>query len=117
MTTDATSLLERHLTAFAAGDLDAIVGDYTHDAVMITQDGTFRGPEEIRGFFGGLLEGPFAPGTYDLTMDSVTAAGTALHIVWHASCASADVLMATDTFVLRGGRIATQTYAALFGPK
>lgn len=117
MSDRAQRLLDRHLTAFAAGDLDGIIRDYTPGAVLITQDHAFRGADEIRGFFTGLLAGPFAPGTYDITMDSVTATDAALHIVWHARCASEDVPMATDTFVLHGDRIALQTYAALRTPR
>jgi hypothetical protein len=37
-------------------------------------------------------------------------------IVWHARCATADVAFGTDTFVIRDGKIARQTWAAKIDP-
>ena len=115
--TDARALLDRHLAAFSVGDIDTIAADYTDASVMITQDATYAGRAAIRGFFAGLLSEHFRPGTYDFVMDLVSVEGDVAYIVWHASCESADVVLATDTFVLRGGKIATQTFTAKLDPK
>ena len=114
---ETTTILDRHLSAFSVGDVDALVEDYTDASVMITQDATHKGREAIRVFFSGLLAEHFTPGTYDFTMDVVTFEGDTAYIVWHASCASAEVILATDTFVLRDGKIATQTFTAKIEPK
>jgi hypothetical protein len=37
--------------------------------------------------------------------------------VWHARCASADVVLGTDTYVVRDGKIVTHTFAAKIDPK
>jgi hypothetical protein len=37
--------------------------------------------------------------------------------VWYASCASADVVFAADTFLIRDGKIAVQTFAPKIEPK
>ena len=116
-TIEMTTILDRHLAAFSAGDVDALIEDYTDDSVMITQDATHTGRAAIRVFFSGLLAEHFTPGTYDFTMDVVTFEGDTVYIVWHASCASAEVVLATDTFVLRDGKIATQTFTAKMEPK
>ncbi len=43
--------------------------------------------------------------------------GEVAYIVWHANCASAEVALGTDTFVVRDGKIAVQTFAAKINPK
>lgn len=117
MKIDAKAFLDRHMAAFSAGDVDALVEDYTDASVMITQDATLRGRDALRDFFSGLLSEHFRPGTYDFTMDVVRVEGDTVYIAWHASCESADVVLATDTFVLRGDKIATQTFTAKVDPR
>ena len=106
------SVIDRHLGAFSRGDLDALVADYTHESVLITQDAVFRGPEEIRGFFAELLSEGFRPGTYEFSLEILRVEKDTAYIVWTARCGSFDVVLATDTFLLRGGSIAIQTFAA-----
>ncbi len=47
----------------------------------------------------------------------MTIEGDVAYIVWHATCASANVPLATDTWIVRDGKIATQTLAAWIDPK
>ena len=115
MTTQA--ILDHHLTAFAAGDADEIVEDYTDESVLITPDGVTRGRDALRAAFDGFFSGLFAPGTYDFTMDASHVEGEVAHIVWHADCAAAEVVLGTDTFVVRDGKITVQTFAAKIVPK
>jgi uncharacterized protein (TIGR02246 family) len=110
-------VLDHHLAAFGAGDADEMLRDYTDDSVLITADGTIRGREALREAFAGFFSGLFAPGTYEFTMDAVHVAGDVAYIVWHASCASADVALGTDTFLVRDGKIAVQTFAAKIDPR
>lgn len=44
-----------HLEAVGAADFDAIMSDYADDAIVFTQNGVFRGTEEIKGFFSGMM--------------------------------------------------------------
>jgi ketosteroid isomerase-like protein len=46
-------VLQRHLQAVLAGDLDAVVQDYTEDSVIITAHTTATGLNQIRSFFKG----------------------------------------------------------------
>jgi ketosteroid isomerase-like protein len=48
------NVVERHLNSFVNNDLDGVMADYTSESVMITQDATYTGKEEIRAFFIGL---------------------------------------------------------------
>src|SRR5215470_15159464 len=43
--------LLHHLQAFEAGDVEAIMADYSEDAVCITPDGTLTGHAQIRSLF------------------------------------------------------------------
>ena len=115
MTTQA--ILDHHLAAFAAGDADEILKDYTDESVLITPDGVTRGRGSLRTAFDGFFAGLFAPGTYDFVMDASHVEGEVAHIVWHADCASAEVVLGTDTFVVRDGKITVQTFAAKIVPK
>src|SRR5262245_51115863 len=109
--TTTRQVFEHHLRAFGAGDLDGILDDYTDDSILIGPDGVFRGTQAIRGFFEGALASLFKPGTYEFTMDTMHVADDVLYIVWHANCASADIVFAADTFLIKNGKIAVQTFA------
>ena len=106
------SVLNHHGQTFAAGDLDGIMEDYTEDSVLIAPDGTLTGLDSIRGAFAGFFEGLFKPGSYEFTMDRVEIVGDVGYIVWHSVNQGAEVTLGTDTFVLRDGKIAVQTFAA-----
>jgi ketosteroid isomerase-like protein len=110
-------ILEHHLGALAAGNLDAILNDYADDSILISPDGALRGRQAIRGFFEGALASLFKPRTYEFTMDTLHVADDVAYIVWHANCASADIVFATDTFLMKNGKIAVQTYAPKIEPK
>jgi ketosteroid isomerase-like protein len=110
-------ILEHHLSALGAGNLDGILSDYADDAILISADGALRGTQAIRGFFEGALASLFKPGTYEFTMDTLHVADDVAYIVWHATCASADIVFATDTFLIQKGKIAAQTFAAKIEPK
>ena len=114
---DTQAVLDHHLAAFAAGDTDEILSDYTDESVLITPEGTIRGRDALRSAFSGFCSGLFAPGTYELGMDASHVEGEVAYIVWHADCASAEVSLGTDTFVVREGKIAVQTFAARITPK
>ena len=52
----AAAVLDHHVHAFAAGDLDAMLADYTEDSVFITPQGVLTGPAEIRPLFEAMIE-------------------------------------------------------------
>ena len=110
-------VLHHHLAAFGAGDVDEMLKDYTDDSLLITADGTIRGLGPLREAFTGFLGGLFAPGTYEFTMDAEHIEGEVAFITWHAVCASFDIPLGVDTFVVRDGKIAVQTYAARMDPR
>jgi uncharacterized protein (TIGR02246 family) len=115
--TDTRAVLDHHLGAFGAGDTDEVLKDFTEDSVVIGPDAVHKGREAIRAVFSGFFSGLFKPGTYEIALDAQQVEGDVAYIVWHADCASATIPLATDTFVVRDGKIATQTFAAKIDPR
>lgn len=63
------------------------------------------------------FSGLFKPGTYEFAMDEMEIAGDVAFTPWHADTASHQIPLGTDTFVMRDGKIAVQTFAAQMNPK
>lgn len=110
-------VLDHHLQAFGAGNVDEIMKDYTEESVLHTPDGSIRGLEALRGAMGGFFGGIFKPGTYDFTLDRAEAEGDVAYVAWHAKTSAGVIPLGTDTFVVRGGKIAVQTFAMYVQPK
>lgn len=115
--TDTGQVLNHHLQALGGGKLDEILEDYVEESVLITPDATIKGREGIRAVFERFLLGLFKPGTYEFALDTRRVEGDTAYIIWHAKCASADIVFATDTFIVKGGKIAVQTFAAKIEPR
>lgn len=113
-TTEA--VLDHHLEAFGEQDLSGILDDYTDDSVLVTQMGTFRGLDEIRGLFEELFAEFSHPGA-TISMDERLVEGDIAYIVWHAETPDNEYEFATDTFVIRDGNIVAQTFAGKITPK
>jgi ketosteroid isomerase-like protein len=110
------AVLGHHLQCFGAGDLDGILADYTPEAVMCTANGVVRGREALTGLFKGLFAEFGKPGA-SFSMQQQTVEGNVAHIVWSAETADNVYELATDTFVVRNGKIEVQTFAAKVTPK
>jgi ketosteroid isomerase-like protein len=55
-----SEVLDLHLKSFAEHDIDAIVADYSSDAVLFTAGGPLKGPDAIKPLFEALIS-EFAP--------------------------------------------------------
>lgn len=115
--TDTGQVLNHHLEALGGGKLDEILKDYVEESVLIMPDVTIKGRDGIRAVFEGFLSGLFQPGTYEFTLDTRRVEGDVAYIIWHAKCASADIAFGTDTFIVKGGKIAVQSFAAKIEPR
>ena len=107
MSTEAT--LSHHLQAFSEG-IDAIMGDYTESSVLFTPDGPLAGLEPIRAFFDGFLRTSPPELLRAMTLVRQDIRGDVAYILWKAE---PFIPLATDTFVIRGGKIAAQSFAVL----
>ena len=110
-TTEQTEkTLLHHLQAFGEGDIDAILSDYAEDAVLISPDGLLRGHGEIRPLFEKL--GDMLPPGSSFELLQQIIEGEVVYIVWSAESSGYNIPLGTDTFIIRDGKIVTQTLAA-----
>lgn len=102
-------IILNHLNSFQLNDLNAVMGDYTNESVLITQDGTYRGLDAIKSFFVRLIiHFPKDKSSFDL--DSLVIEDEFVYIVWHARTPSLNVPLGSDTFVICNGKIHQQTF-------
>lgn len=109
-------VLNNHLQCFAAGDLEGILSDYAPGAVLFTPDGPLRGPDAIRPLFETMLAEFGKPGAA-FRMEQQFVEGDYAYILWTAETAENRYEMATDTFVMRDGKIAVQSFASKTTPR
>lgn len=102
-------IVMRHLNSFLDNNLEAVLSDYHSESVLITQSGTYQGPDEIRTFFTGLII-HFPQQTSNFALDKLVAKNGLVYIVWHAKTPSVQVPLGSDTFIIKDGKIAQQTF-------
>ncbi len=109
-------VLDRHLKSFAEGDLKGILADYPPGAVLFTPNGPLRGADAMRPFFKALIAEFGKPGAA-FSMKQQFVQGDYAYILWTAETADNVYEMATDTFVVRDGKIVAQSFAGKITPK
>ena len=107
---DSENVLLRHLHSFANNDLETLMSDYTEQSVLITHDQTYTGLQEIRAFFNELMD-HFPAEDSDFKLDKLVVSDELVFIVWHATTPSLEVVLGTDTFLIKRGKINRQTFA------
>jgi hypothetical protein len=113
MTPSTETVVQNHLQAARVG-VEALLQDYTDQSVLITHAATYRGLAEIRQFFTTLLK-ELPDGFFDaLTMHRQEVVGEVAYIHWEKR---PWVPLATDTFVVRNGKILYQTFTAYAASK
>lgn len=110
------SVIDNHLTCFGEGNLDGILADYAPNAVLFTPQGLLKGTDEIRPLFAALLDEFGKPGSA-FRLNHLSVDGEYGYILWSAETADNLYELVTDTFVMRGGRIAVQSFAAKITPR
>jgi len=98
-----------HLNSFQENDLEAVMSDYTDESVLITQEVIYKGTQEIKKFFTGLMT-HFPKQKSSFQLDKMIVNNGLIYIVWHAKTPSLDVPLGSDTFILKDGKIYQQTY-------
>ena len=116
MRMSTNEVLDRHLKSFAEYDVDGVLADYSSDAVLFVPTGPLKGPDAIRPFFEALVSEFAKPGS-SFTMQQRCVDGDHAYIVWTAETADNSYEFATDTFVVRNGKIVAQSFAAKIEPK
>jgi hypothetical protein len=109
MLSSTEAVLRKHLQAAGVG-VDAVMADYGDESVIITHDSTYRGLSEIRELFTELLDGAYRGFISALKMTRQEVVGEVAFILWDAP---PWFRHASDTFVIRNGKILVQTFSAL----
>jgi len=111
-----SDVLDRHLKAFAEHNVDGVLADYSSDAVLFVPGGPLKGPAAIKPLFQTLVAEFSKPGSsFAIQQRSIDA--NYAYIVWTAETADNSYEFATDTFVVRNGKIIAQSFAAKIKPK
>lgn len=106
MSRSPQEVFAHHAEALGAQDIDAIVSDYTEDAVFITPEGVKRGPEGVReGFERLIADVPDA----SWQLPTQIYEDDILLLEWQADAGDTFVDDGIDTFVFRDGMIRVQT--------
>ena len=115
-------VLERHLKCLGAGDLDGLLADYAPEIVVIRPlgflgaGGIIKGLTEIHPVFAALLAEFAQPGTrFEMRQQEIE--GDYAYIVWEAETADNIYEIGSDTFVVKAGKIAFQSFAGKVVPK
>jgi len=109
-------VLTHHLACFGKGDLDGIMADYTPASRVFTPNGVLHGTGAIRQLFVTMFEEFAKPGmSFEMLRQDID--GDTAYIVWKAETADNRYELGTDTFVVKDGKIVTQTFAGKLSPK
>jgi ketosteroid isomerase-like protein len=109
-------IIDNHLKYFGEGDLKGILSDYAPGAILFTPDGPLRGADAMRPLFQALIAEFGKPGAV-FSMKRQSVEGEYAYILWTAETADNVYEVGTDTFVVRNGKIVTQSFTGKITPK
>jgi ketosteroid isomerase-like protein len=109
-------VLDQHLKCFGENDLDDVLADYSSDAVLFVPGKPLKGPDAIKPFSQAFFSEFAKPGA-SFSMRQRYVEGDYAYILWSAETADNSYEAATDTFVVRDGKIVAQSFAAKITPK
>ena len=106
---DTETVVRNHVRVFLENrGVDAILEDYHDEARVHGEDRLYRGKGEIREFFNGFLAS-LPPGAFErFALRSLRAEGDLAFLTWSVG---REIALGVDTFVVRDGRILSQTFA------
>lgn len=111
---DTEVVVRRHLHTFLQQQgVDAIVSDYADDACFLSEDDAYRGKQAIGGFFETFIASLPAGAIREFALRSLRIDGDLAHITWSAG---PRLPLGTDTFIVRDGKIVSQTVAIYWAP-
>jgi hypothetical protein len=110
------SVIGNPLKCFGEGDLDGILADYAPEAVLFTPQAPLKGADQIRPLLVALLA-EFGKRGATFRLNHLSVDGEHGYILWSAETADNVYELATDTFVVRDGKIAAQSFAGKTVPR
>lgn len=111
----AQEFADARLAAFQRGDVKTVIGMYRDDAVIITPQGNVQGAA-IAAMMTALFDEFAQPGaTFQLI--SRAAEGDVANFVWKATTAKTEYEFCAETYVLKDGKVAVQTFSGQMKPR
>lgn len=114
--TSTRAIIDHHLEAFSRLDLNGLLADYAPGAVFFTPNGALRGAEAIRPLFEAMIAEFGKPGAI-FNMKQKVVEGDYAYILWNGETAENVYELGTDTFFVRDGKIAAQSFTGKIAPK
>jgi ketosteroid isomerase-like protein len=105
------AVLDRHLETLARADLDGVMADYAEDAILCTPAGVARGHAQIRAAIEPFATKVMPPGSQIKVIQRVIE-GELAYLAWSGESPRFRIPTGTDTYIIRGGKIVAQTFAA-----
>jgi ketosteroid isomerase-like protein len=103
------AIVRNHLQAFLEQKgIAAIVSDYDDDARFHSEVRAYRGKQEIGSFFEDFIASLPAGATKRFALRTLRVDGELAYITWNVG---SEIPLGTDTFVVRNGKIVSQTFA------
>jgi hypothetical protein len=109
-------VIDNHLKCFGSKNLEGILSDYSATAVLFAPEGVLKGPDAIKPLFQRMLVEFTKPGA-SFEMKQISIDGEYAHIVWSAETVENVYELGTDTFFVRNGKIAVQSFAGKITPR
>lgn len=101
-------VLDHHLDAILAGDVEEVLKDYDESSIIFTPDGIVQGLANLRCLFENFLDG-LPTGTleqFEIIRHDIKDEGA--YLLWRAGTV---ILLGTDTLVIQRGKITLQSFA------
>ncbi len=106
--------MRNHLQAFLEQKgFAAILSDYDDEACFLSEDKTYCGKREIQEFFEHFMAALPPQAISRFALRSLRVAGDVAYITWNVG---EELPLGTDTFVVRQGKIVSQTFA-MYAPR
>ena len=108
------TVVRGHLQAFLEQKgIDPILEDYDENAFFLSEEKTYSGKREIQDFFEQFIAGLPPQAISRFALRSLRVAGEVAYITWSVG---RELPLGTDTFVIREGKIVSQTFAMYSSP-
>jgi ketosteroid isomerase-like protein len=114
-TRSTTEVIQAHLQARHAGQIDAVLQDYAPQAMVISPLGIYRGTERIRRFAATLTE--ILPPGCEFNLEKEIIEGEVGYLVWQGESRLCRFPYVGETLVVRDGLIQAHTLAGIIEDK
>ena len=107
-------VIENHIRRFREGNIAGVLDNFFPNAIVLTPVGPLRGKSEIQALFQNLLAEFGKPAHRHRGHCNLRGR---LCLIWSGEIADNYYEFATDTFIVRDGKIVAQSIAAKITPK